>query len=234
VESREHPAGGAALVELREVAKTYVDGAVKALDGVSLAIPAGEFVSIMGPSGCGKSTLLHMIGALDVPTAGQVLFRGVPLDAVRDLDRLRAREIGFVFQTFYLLPNLTALENVQLPMFGDGRPEAARCERAETLLALVGLADRAGHLPGQLSIGQRQRVAIARALANEPAIVLADEPTGSLDSRSGGEVMDLLERLHAERGTTLVVVTHDAAVAARARRLVRMLDGRIVGDAPPA
>lgn len=234
MESREHPAGGAALVELREVAKTYVDGAVKALDGVSLAIPAGEFVSIMGPSGCGKSTLLHMIGALDVPTAGQVLFRGVPLDAVRDLDRLRAREIGFVFQTFYLLPNLTALENVQLPMFGDGRPEAARCERAETLLALVGLADRAGHLPGQLSIGQRQRVAIARALANEPAIVLADEPTGSLDSRSGGEVMDLLERLHTERGTTLVVVTHDAAVAARARRLVRMLDGRIVGDAPPA
>jgi len=234
VESREHAAPAAALVELRGVTKTYVDGGVKALDGVSLAIRAGESVSIMGPSGCGKSTLLHMIGGLDVPTAGQVLFRGVPLDAVRDLDRLRAREIGFVFQTFYLLPNLTALENVQLPMFGDGRPEADRCERAETLLALVGLADRAGHLPGQLSIGQRQRVAIARALANEPAIVLADEPTGSLDSRSGGEVMDLLERLDAEHGTTLVVVTHDAAVAARGRRLVRMLDGRIVGDAPPA
>ncbi len=234
MESRDNAPPTVALVELRDVAKTYVDGAVKALDGVSLAIPAGEFVSIMGPSGCGKSTLLHMIGALDVPTAGQVLFRGVPLDAVRDLDSLRAREIGFVFQTFYLLPNLTARENVQLPMFGDGRPEAARVERAETLLALVGLADRAGHLPGQLSIGQRQRVAIARALANEPAIVLADEPTGSLDSRSGGEVMDLLERLHAEHGTTLVVVTHDAAVAARARRLVRMLDGRIVGDAPPA
>jgi ABC-type lipoprotein export system ATPase subunit len=234
VESREAATSGAALVELQGVAKTYVDGAVRALDGVSLTIGAGEFLAIMGPSGCGKSTLLHMIGALDMPTAGQVLFRGVPLDAVRDLDGLRAREIGFVFQTFYLLPNLTALENVQLPMFGDGREEAARVERAETLLALVGLAARAGHLPGQMSIGQRQRVAIARALANEPAIVLADEPTGSLDSRSGGEVMDLLERLHAEQGTTLVVVTHDAAVAARARRLVRMLDGRIVGDAAPA
>jgi putative ABC transport system ATP-binding protein len=222
------------LVELRDVAKTYRDGGVRALDGVSLAIPAGDFVSIVGPSGCGKSTLLHMIGALDVPTAGEVRFRGTPLAAIRDLDRLRAREIGFVFQTFYLLPNLTARENVQLPMFGDGRSEADRVARADDLLARVGLDARRHHLPGQMSIGQRQRVAIARALANGPALVLADEPTGSLDSRSGGEVMDLLGRLHAEQGTTLVVVTHDAAVAARGRRTIRMLDGRIVTDGIPA
>jgi putative ABC transport system ATP-binding protein len=230
VESRHVPGRAQPLVELRQVARTYRDGGVRALDGVSLSIPAGEFLSIMGPSGCGKSTLLHMIGALDVPTAGEVLFRGVPLAAVDDLDRLRAREIGFVFQTFYLLPNLTARENVQLPMFGDGRAEAERARRADELLALVGLANRSDHLPTQLSIGQRQRVAIARALANDPALVLADEPTGSLDSRSGAEVMDLLGRLHAEHGTTLVVVTHDAAVAARARRTIRMLDGRIVDD----
>lgn len=234
VESRQVSAGETPLVELRQVTRTYRDGDVRALDGVSLAIPAGDFISIVGPSGCGKSTLLHLIGALDVPTAGEVLFRGTPLAAVRDLDHLRAREIGFVFQTFYLLPNLTARENVQLPMFGDGRSEAKRTARADELLARVGLAARSDHLPGQLSIGQRQRVAIARALANEPAIVLADEPTGSLDSRSGGEVMDLLGRLHAEQGTTLVVVTHDAAVAARGRRTIRMLDGRIVEGAAPA
>ena len=234
MESRQVSAGGPPLVELRDVAKTYRDGGVRALDGVSLAIPAGDFVSIVGPSGCGKSTLLHMIGALDVPTAGEVRFRGTPLAAIRDLDRLRAREIGFVFQTFYLLPNLTARENVQLPMFGDGRSEADRVARADDLLACVGLDARRHHLPGQMSIGQRQRVAIARALANGPALVLADEPTGSLDSRSGGEVMDLLGRLHAEQGTTLVVVTHDAAVAARGRRTIRMLDGRIVTDGIPA
>ena len=234
VESRQVSAGETPLVELRQVTRTYRDGDVRALDGVSLAIPAGDFISIVGPSGCGKSTLLHLIGALDVPTAGEVLFRGTPLAAIRDLDHLRAREIGFVFQTFYLLPNLTARENVQLPMFGDGRSEAQRTARADELLARVGLAARSDHLPGQLSIGQRQRVAIARALANEPAIVLADEPTGSLDSRSGGEVMDLLGRLHAEQGTTLVVVTHDAAVAARGRRTIRMLDGRIVEQGAPA
>jgi len=234
VESSQVSGGTTPLVELRDVAKTYRDGGVRALDGVSLAIPAGDFVSIVGPSGCGKSTLLHMIGALDVPTAGEVRFRGTPLAAIRDLDRLRAKEIGFVFQTFYLLPNLTARENVQLPMFGDGRSEAGRTARADELLARVGLESRRDHLPGQMSIGQRQRVAIARALANEPALVLADEPTGSLDSRSGGEVMDLLGRLHAEHGTTLVVVTHDAAVAARGRRTIRMLDGRIVADGLPA
>jgi putative ABC transport system ATP-binding protein len=220
------------LVALHDVTKTYRDGNVRALDRVSLEIPAGQFVSIVGPSGCGKSTLLHLIGALDTPTSGEVLFRGTPLSAIRDIDRLRSREIGFVFQTFYLLPNLTARENVQIPMFGDGQPDSVRVAQADRLLGLVGLADRADHIPGQLSIGQRQRVAIARALANEPALILADEPTGSLDSKSGGEVMDLLGELRANRGTTLVVVTHDATVAARAGRTIRMLDGRIIEDIP--
>jgi len=233
VESRQGAATAPPLVNLRNVEKIYRDGAVRALDGVSLEIPAGQFLSITGPSGCGKSTLLHMIGALDSPTAGEILFRGESLAGIRDVDRLRSREIGFVFQTFYLLPNLTARENVQVPMFGDGRSDAERVAEADRLLGLVGLALRADHLPSQLSIGQRQRVAIARALANDPALVLADEPTGSLDSRSGGEVMDLLERLHADRGTTLVVVTHDPTVAARAERTIRMLDGRIIEDLRP-
>jgi ABC-type lipoprotein export system ATPase subunit len=227
--SRTKPATGP-LVSLVGVGRTYRDGNVQALAGVSLEIAAGEFLSIVGPSGCGKSTLLHLIGGLDRPTAGSVAFRGEPLERIRDLDRLRAREIGFVFQSFYLLPNLTAAENVQVPMIGDGRPDPERERRAADLLARVGLADRVAHLPASLSIGQRQRVAIARALANEPALVLADEPTGSLDSRSGAEVMDLLEELHAERATTLVVVTHDASVAARAARRIAMLDGRIVAD----
>jgi putative ABC transport system ATP-binding protein len=230
MESRDVSTAVQPFVALQNVTKTYRDGNVRALDGVCLDIPAGQFVSIVGPSGCGKSTLLHMIGALDTPTSGEVLFRGVPLASIRDVDRLRSREIGFVFQSFYLLPNLTACENVQVPMFGNGQSDAARVAQADRLLGLVGLADRADHLPGQLSIGQRQRVAIARALANGPALVLADEPTGSLDSTSGGEVMDLLGSLHADRGTTLVVVTHDASVAARAERTIRMLDGRIIED----
>jgi putative ABC transport system ATP-binding protein len=230
MESRDVSTAAQPFVSLHNVTKTYRDGNVLALDGVCLEIPAGQFLSIVGPSGCGKSTLLHMIGALDTPTSGEVLFRGTPLASIRDIDRLRSREIGFVFQSFYLLPNLTACENVQVPMFGDGQSDAARVAQADRLLGLVGLADRADHLPGQLSIGQRQRVAIARALANGPALVLADEPTGSLDSKSGGEVMNLLGSLHADRGTTLVVVTHDATVAARAGRTIRMLDGRIIED----
>lgn len=223
--------GGVPLVSLEQVCRTYRDGNVRALAEVSLEIPTGQFVSVTGPSGCGKSTLLQLIGGLDRPTSGRVCFRGVPLEEGVDLDRLRSREIGFVFQAFHLLPNLTAGENVQLPMFGDGRSDAERSSRAADLLAAVGLADRGRHLPGELSIGQRQRVAIARALANQPVLLLADEPTGSLDTASGREVMDLLGQLHAEQGLTLVVVTHDAEVAARGERQVRMLDGRIVGDA---
>lgn len=215
------------MFEVHNASKVYRDGQVRALDSVSLSIEEGEFVAIMGPSGCGKSTLLNMIGALDLPTEGDIFFRGKSLSKLASLDQLRAREIGFVFQSFYLLPNLTAEENVQLPMFEGKLPSDERAKRAKELLARVGLADRASHLPNQLSNGQKQRVAIARALANDPAAVLADEPTGALDSKSGAEVMQLLVKLNLEHGTTLVVVTHDQSIADQSRRVVRMLDGRI-------
>lgn len=230
-----------AIVSLQDVTKTYSDGNVHALRGVSLAIGPGEFVSIVGPSGCGKSTLLNMLGALDRPTSGTIHFEGEPLvvgplgagagrRSAKQLDRLRCEKIGFVFQSFYLLPNLTAVENVQLPMFESTLPLAERVERAQALLQQVGLSERLNHLPNQLSIGQRQRVAIARALANSPQMILADEPTGSLDSQSGQEVMDLLAELNASNGATLVIVTHDRDIAKRARRCITMLDGAIVSD----
>ncbi len=216
------------LIALQNASKVYRDGQVQALDDVSLAIEVGEFVAIMGPSGCGKSTLLNMIGALDRPTQGEMLFRGQPLSKMANLDQLRACEIGFVFQSFYLLPNLTAEENVQLPMFEGKLKPNDRVAKARELLARVGLAERCNHMPEQLSNGQKQRVAIARALANDPALVLADEPTGALDSKSGAEVMELLVELNREQGTTLVVVTHDQTVANQARKIFHMIDGRIV------
>ncbi len=218
------------LIELHQVSKMYRDGQVQALHEVTLELASGDFVTIVGPSGCGKSTLLHVLGALDRPTSGSVLFRGEQLTAGTSLDRLRAREIGFVFQAFYLLPNLTALENVQLPMFESDLPQSQRSSTAACLLAQVGLEDRLHHLPEQLSIGQRQRVAIARALANGPSIVLADEPTGSLDSQSGREVMELLVELNRGSGTTLVVVTHDESIAQLGSRQIRMLDGKIIDE----
>ncbi len=218
------------LIVVRNASKVYGEGQVRALDSVSLSIEAGEFVAIMGKSGCGKSTLLNMIGALDLPTEGEVLFRGQLLSKMASLDQLRASEIGFVFQSFYLLPNLTAEENVQLPMFESKLRPNERVSRARELLARVGLADRVRHLPEQLSNGQKQRVAIARAIANNPAIVLADEPTGALDSKSGAEVMQLLYELNVDQGTTLLVVTHDQSVANRSRRILQMMDGRIVAD----
>ncbi len=216
------------VLALRNVNKSYREGNVQALRNVSVEIPEGAFVSIMGPSGCGKSTLLHMLGALDRPDSGEVLFRGQPLDRRQNLDRFRAQQIGFVFQSFYLLPNLTAAENVQLPMFESLLSPADRSARAKDLLREVGLGDRLNHLPSQLSNGQRQRVAIARAIANQPAVLLADEPTGALDSRSGQEVMELLSRLNQSQGMTLIVVTHDLAVAKRAGMQVLMLDGGLV------
>ncbi len=218
------------LVSFRNVSKTYRDGNVHALKSITFDICDGEFLCIMGPSGCGKSTLLNILGALDVASEGEVLFRGENLNALSTLDNFRAREIGFVFQSFYLLPNLTALENVQIPMFEGPLPSTARAAEARRLLELVGLAERIDHLPHQLSIGQRQRVAIARALANKPSLILADEPTGSLDSQSGREVLDILARLNTLEGTTLVIVTHDQAVAQRGERLVRMMDGEIIED----
>ncbi|WP_169975819.1 ABC transporter ATP-binding protein [Tautonia rosea] len=209
--------------------KTYPDGDVKALRGVSVSVGAGEFVAITGPSGCGKSTLLHLLGGLDRPTSGTVSYKGTPLSGL-DLDNYRACEVGFVFQAFHLISTLTALENVQIPMFPGGRPRAERPSVARRLLEEVGLPHRVGHLPPKLSIGERQRVAIARALANEPSLLLADEPTGNLDSRSQQEILDLLAKLRAERSITLLIVTHSPEVAAAADREIRMKDGQIVSS----
>jgi putative ABC transport system ATP-binding protein len=216
------------IVETRDLVKVYGDGAqVRALDGVNMQVERGEFVSVMGPSGSGKSTLLNMIGALDRPTSGQVLIDGDDLARVRDLDTFRARAVGFVFQLHNLIPTLTALENIEVPMMGQvGRGK--RRKRARELLELVGIADRVNHLPNQLSGGERQRVAIARSLANEPALILADEPTGNLDSHSGEEVIALMHQLNHELGTTVIVVTHDAAVARQTDRILIMRDGDIV------
>jgi putative ABC transport system ATP-binding protein len=192
----------------------------------------GEFVSIMGPSGSGKSTLLHLIGCLDRPTRGTVLFEGKDVRKMGEdqLNKLRLRKIGFVFQTFNLLPTLTAVENVMFPMELTGTSANERRERAEYLLSLMGLSERLHHRPSQLSVGERQRVSIARALANDPLLILADEPTGNLDSKSTEEVVSLLKRVNKELGKTVLVVTHDAQVARKARRLLRLRDGRIVGE----
>lgn len=217
----------APLVQLISVSRHYLDGDVHALKAVDLEIRVGEFLAIIGPSGGGKSTLLNMIGALDRPTSGQILFEGQDLAEMDDLDAFRASRLGFIFQSYYLLPNLTALENVQLTLFETMTSGKKRQARAAELLEKVGLAERANHLPNQLSIGQRQRVAIARAIANDPPLVLADEPTGALDSQRGGEVMDLLQQLRTDLGSTLVVVTHDIALAARADRTVEISDGVI-------
>jgi len=206
--------------------KRYEQGRITALDGMSLTVQGGEHVAVVGPSGCGKSTLVHLIAALDRPDEGRLSVAGHDLAHEPDLSHFRARHVGIVFQLHNLLPTLTAAENVQIPMFEIGLGRRERTHRAHELLGLVGLEQRAGNLPTELSGGERQRVAIARALANEPSIVLADEPTGALDSRAGAAILDLLEGIRVERGTTLVVVTHDAAVAARADRIVTMLDGR--------
>ncbi len=219
------------VVETHNLTKIYGNGAaVYALDDLNLTIYAGEFLAVMGPSGSGKSTLLNMIGALDKPTSGRILVNGEDLAALHDVDRFRAHTVGFVFQLHNLLPALTARENVEVPMHGQGIGEREMTERAEHLLEIVGLPDRMRHLPGQLSGGQRQRVAVARALANNPAIILADEPTGSLDTQSGGEIMDLLEAINRDQGTTLLVVTHDPKVARRTRRILTMRDGKVVDD----
>jgi putative ABC transport system ATP-binding protein len=219
------------IVETKDLVKIYGDGAeVRALDGVDMQVTRGEFVSVMGPSGSGKSTLLNMIGALDRPTGGQVLINGDDLAKVRDLDTFRARTVGFIFQLHNLIPTLTARENVEVPMMGQSTGRGKRHRRAKELLELVGLSDRMNHLPNQLSGGQRQRVAIARSLVNEPALVLADEPTGDLDSQSGEEVIGLMHRLNHELGTTVIVVTHDPAVARNTDRVLVMRDGRIVHE----
>jgi putative ABC transport system ATP-binding protein len=221
----------APIVSLRDVRRDYALGAerVHALQGVSLDVERGDYVAIVGPSGCGKSTLLNLIGVIDQPTSGTVTIAGKRVDAMSDREAtsFRLHNIGFVFQRFYLMPILSALENVALPMAEAKVPARERKARAEELLEYVGLSSRVRHRPSELSGGEQQRVAIARALANHPALLLADEPTGELDARTGAEIISLFQRLNSD-GTTIVVVTHDEDLANAARHKVHMRDGRIV------
>jgi putative ABC transport system ATP-binding protein len=215
------------IIHVSNVEKTFDRGIVKALDGVSLDVQPGEFVAVTGPSGCGKSTLLHLIAALDKPTSGSISVNGYDLASARDMDRVRRSEIGLVFQLHHLLPHLTALQNIEVAMFSNGEGHAQQRSRAQELLKTVGLEVKERMVPPKLSGGERQRLAIARALANEPRILLADEPTGSLDTASVELLLDLLRRIRAERAVTILLVTHDAHVAAAADRIVHMRDGRI-------
>lgn len=220
----------ACLAEALAVTRSYENGRVKALRGVDLRIEAGDFVAITGSSGSGKTTLLQMLGGLDTPDSGEIRFRGQSLSEMGDLSSFRAQRVGFVFQSFHLLSTLSACENVQVPMVGSPLPEKGREQRAIQLLEQVGLAERIRHRPSELSGGERQRVAIARSLANEPDLLLADEPTGNLDRESTTMVMELLSRIHRDNGTTLVVVTHDPSTAAYARRRITMSDGMVKSD----
>ncbi|MGE0483561.1 MAG: ABC transporter ATP-binding protein [Gammaproteobacteria bacterium] len=222
------------MIELRGITRRFVlgDSIVNAVDGIDLDIGPGEYISIMGPSGSGKSSLLNLVALLDRPSNGSYRFEGRDVTALDDdeLAALRRDSIGFIFQFFHLVPRLTAAGNVELPLTLAGVPAAERRERVAAMLAAMDLADRAHHRPAELSGGQRQRVAIARAMIAEPRLLLADEPTGNLDSHSGAQVVELLEKLRRERGITLIVVTHDPALGRRAQRRLRLVDGRIESD----
>jgi ABC-type lipoprotein export system ATPase subunit len=218
------------VFEAKGLKKEFDDGRVQALRGVDFQIEHGEFVAIIGPSGCGKTTLLQMLGALDWPSGGILHYRGHSLPALPDPSAYRAKEIGFIFQAFHLLPTFTALENVQIPMFETDIPAAERESRATALLKSVGLEYRLHHFPSKLSGGERQRVAIARSLANGPSVLLADEPTGNLDSENTKNILDLIIRLRREKDMTLVLVTHDLNIAGMASRTIQMKDGLIVHD----
>jgi putative ABC transport system ATP-binding protein len=223
------------LIDIRDITKVYQMGEqqVQALAGVSLGVERGEYVAIMGPSGSGKSTLMNLIGCLDTPTAGSYVLNGKEVARMTDdeLAAIRNQEIGFVFQTFNLLPRTSAIQQVELPLVYGGTSKKERRERAISSLKAVGLGDRMNHTPNELSGGQRQRVAVARALINDPSILLADEPTGNLDSQTGAEIMALFDELNA-RGNTIVLVTHEEDIAARARRIVRLKDGKVRDDRP--
>jgi putative ABC transport system ATP-binding protein len=221
---------GDCVFEAIGLQKQYDEGQVQALRGVDFRIHAGEFVAIVGQSGSGKSTLLQMLGALDVPSSGQLLYRGKSLTDYPDLSDYRAHEIGFIFQSFHLLPTFTAQENVQIPMFESSRPIAERKTRAVDLLKLVGLEKRLDHFPSKLSGGERQRVAIARSLANGASVLLADEPTGNLDSENAVKILDLIIRLRQEQKITLILVTHDPGIARQAERVLEVRDGRVASD----
>jgi ABC-type lipoprotein export system ATPase subunit len=222
--------GQCCVFEAVGLRKDYDDGQVQALRGVDFRIEQGEFTAIVGQSGSGKSTLLQLLGGLDCPTAGSLLYRGNSLVKGTDLASYRAHEVGFIFQAFHLLPTFTAIENVQIPMMETRRTASERQQRATELLCLVGLEKRLYHFPAKLSGGERQRVAIARSLANGASVLLADEPTGNLDSENASLIIDLIERLYREQNHTLILVTHDMGIARRAGRLMQMKDGRIVGD----
>ena len=215
-------------VEIRDLYKSYENGRIKALNGINLTIKDGEFVSIIGPSGSGKSTLLNMLGALDVPDSGTINVAGRDLSSSKKLNEFRSDEIGFIFQLHNLIPNISVVENIEIPMFTQGISSSEMRTRALKLLDDVGLKDKAGILPNKLSGGERQRVAIARALANEPSIILADEPTGSLDSKTSSRILKQLIDLHESKRVTLIIVTHDMDVAKLADRVIEVLDGEII------
>ncbi len=223
------------LIDIRNITKVYEMGEqqVQALAGVSLGVERGEYVAIMGPSGSGKSTLMNLVGCLDTPTSGSYVLNGKEVARMTDdeLAAIRNKEIGFVFQTFNLLPRTSAVQQVELPLVYGGASKKERRERAVAALKAVGLGDRMNHTPNEMSGGQRQRVAVARALINNPSILLADEPTGNLDSQTGAEIMALFDELNA-RGNTIVLVTHEEDIAAHARRIVRLKDGKVRDDAP--
>lgn len=222
------------MIQVEELTKVYQlgDTEVRALNGANFTIHKGEMVAIMGPSGSGKSTLMSILGCLDVPTRGKYILDGVAVEHLDDteLARIRGQKIGFVFQQFNLLARTSALENVMLPLTYAGISGRERQDRARAVLDRVGLSDRTRHAPNELSGGQQQRVAIARALANDPAILLADEPTGALDSRTGAELMELLQNLHGKHGQTVILVTHDAYVARHTHRIIKLSDGEIISD----
>ncbi|MBX7211711.1 MAG: ABC transporter ATP-binding protein [Verrucomicrobiaceae bacterium] len=224
------PSEAAVLLDIEDLHREFDGGHVLALRGVTLRIHEGEFVAIIGSSGSGKSTLLNLLGALDAPDAGEIRFRGEPLGRLANPAKFRAQNIGFIFQSFHLLPTLTALENVQVPMFEMGWPVRERQRRASELLEAVAMGHRLDHLPEKLSGGERQRVAIARSLANDPSILLADEPTGNLDSNNTDQIMTLLKKVHRDKKNTMILVTHDMEVARTADRIVTMRDGQVVSD----
>ena len=225
------------MIVVRDVHKTYQMGevAVPALRGVSLDIGRGEFVAIMGPSGSGKSTLMNLLGCLDTPTGGSYTLEGLEVAnlSANDLALVRARKLGFVFQQYNLLPRLSALRNVEMPLVYRGIAAGERHRRARVALEIMGMADRLRHRPNELSGGEQQRVALARALVGSPSVILADEPTGALDTKTSAEIMTILQRLNREQGLTVVLVTHEADIAAYAERILTMRDGLVVGDAPP-
>jgi putative ABC transport system ATP-binding protein len=220
------------ILHIRELALHFDDGQTKALNGVDLDVRAGEFVAIVGPSGSGKSSLLNVIGTLDAPTSGELIFRDQPYSTIKDASLFRRENIGFIFQAFHLIPTLSTLENVIVPTIGCSGNAHEYKAHAESLLTQLGLRDRLHHFPGKLSGGERQRVAIARSLINQPRMILADEPTGSLDSANAAQVLDILTGIVKQQGLTLIMVTHDANVSARADRIIYMRDGKIEPGVP--